>query len=344
MFRNLKRMGRWAAIAVAIGLVFFSVAPAKKPDKPPPDEPDTGNPAWAVIEQNSDNVVLLDSDASGGQNLVGGGGWNYSPTFSPDGEWIAYIHRERVGRHKYAHGIYRIRVGGGKPEVVVPMSRGEDFTPSRGCFAWVPGETDRILYTGGYPSQIFVVSTVNAGTPVPLGLWGSAAMLCPDWEPDVPGYQGALAYSSGIVNVLLVEDGPNGLEVDLDSRQWLISLGNTQGAPAWSRDGTQLAFIHEVGLDRSLMTVPVLASPDGIVLFDELAQVVAVEQEDQMYESDRPTWSPDDQWLAFIAWIDGNYNLHVVPSDGSAAPMNLAPNHSYLEPDWNPTWVDDTDP
>ena len=337
MLRNLKRTWRCLAIGVAIWLVCSMQALAKKPVEPPPDEPDAGNPAWAVIEQNSDNVVLLDSDASGEQNLVGGGGWNYCPTFSPDGEWIAYIVRDR----KDGYGIYRVPTGGGKPEVVLPATGDTYSYPNRDPIAWVPGESDRILYTGGYPSQIFVISTVDGGPPVPLGLWGDAAMLCPDWEPDVPGYQGALAYSSGIVNVLLVEDGPNGLEVDLDSRQWLISLGNTQGPPAWSRDGTQLAFIHDAGLGRSLLTVPVLASPDGIVLFDELTQLVAVEQEDEMYEFDRPTWSPDDQWLAFIARIDGNYNLHVVPSDGSSAPLNLAPNQSYLEPDWNPNWTDD---
>ena len=38
MFRHAKRMGRWLAIAVAIGLVCFSHALAKKPPAPPDDD------------------------------------------------------------------------------------------------------------------------------------------------------------------------------------------------------------------------------------------------------------------------------------------------------------------
>jgi hypothetical protein len=62
MFRDLKQMGRWLAIAVAIGLVCCSQALAKKPPTPPGGggggtPPPTGTiyyDAWSLWSMNAD--------------------------------------------------------------------------------------------------------------------------------------------------------------------------------------------------------------------------------------------------------------------------------------------------
>ena len=61
MFRNLKQMGRWIAIAVAIGLVCSSAALAKKPPKPPPPTTRTTHttPCGARVELYGDDPAAV---------------------------------------------------------------------------------------------------------------------------------------------------------------------------------------------------------------------------------------------------------------------------------------------
>ncbi len=77
MFRNPKQMGRWIAIAVAIGLFCSSQALAKKPPKPPADDPAApytlvdllGIPGGSFLQSDAHAVSGL--DAEGGVFVAG---------------------------------------------------------------------------------------------------------------------------------------------------------------------------------------------------------------------------------------------------------------------------------
>lgn len=105
-------------------------------------------------------------------------------------------------------------------------------------------------------------------------------------------------------------------------------VAGTSGAshPAWSSDGTRLAYTSSTGLfivDRETgVTTTVFDS--GTLPTGGPASV---------------SWSPDDQWLLFSASGGTRSDVWVAAVDGSVAPTNLT--DSDLTSDGHPTWSPD---
>lgn len=135
----------------------------------------------------------------------------------------------------------------------------------------------------------------------------------------------------------------------------------------WSPDGTKLAFIHGgvhvIGADgmglRRLTSPPASASdskpewsPDG----RKIAWVRSWESADNEVnrafvmnadgsrqrkvttEADpySVSWSPDGRTLLCSCWVDDNYDIVVIPADGSR-PRNLTPAYANDDsPEWSP--------
>ncbi len=136
MFKNLKRVWWCVAIAGTIGVLCSSQVDAGKGGKPFA----LVNPAFVVMDGSS--IKLLSSDAQTSQTLVSGGNVDRStPVWSPDGNWIAYVLRDRSGTQIRLMDKY-----GGNSRIVMAFSKGSPTLPhwySR--LQWVPGEVDRLL-------------------------------------------------------------------------------------------------------------------------------------------------------------------------------------------------------
>ena len=90
----------------------------------------------------------------------------------------------------------------------------------------------------------------------------------------------------------------------------LVRLTNTEAGirnsdPAWSPDGTRIAFVS----DRDGTPALYMMNADG-------SNVV---QRMHTAEVEAPAWSPDGQSIAFSSWQDGQFGIHVVSvlDDGS---------------------------
>jgi hypothetical protein len=354
--------GLAAALVLAGGIQAFG----GKPTKPPA----LVNPAFVVMDGSS--IELLSSDAQSAQTLTSGGNVDRStPVWSPDGNWIAYVLRDRSGTQ-----IRLMDKDGRNPRIVMAFSKGSPTLPhwySR--LQWVPGEVDRLLMRNidGRLSTVSIVdgtweTVLEAG---PEGTWfdGFSPQLSPDMSTE-SGYQGAIAYgwlnyddTSGNIldlRVSLVTEGEFGIEVDTTSTD-LLPIPYRQDGFRWSPDGTRIAYVDEASdMSQNLLQIVEVAvhrepMPPSIDILENT--IWTRDHTNQSYELlEALAWSPDGEWLAYDKQTGGApgggklMDLFIVRSDGTGLPINITNNSSsitsegrYSSPDWNPLWVKNID-
>jgi TolB protein len=99
-----------------------------------------------------------------------------------------------------------------------------------------------------------------------------------------------------------------------------LTTGVEDSSPCWSPDGKWICFAAKIASRRVLAKVPVSG---GAVQKISTAGVA---------NPTEPDWSPDGKWIAFTSQM-GDFNICVVPSDGSATPVVLVTGE---DPSWAP--------
>lgn len=149
-------------------------------------------------------------------------------------------------------------------------------------------------------------------------------------QAAVPGVNGLMAFISdrarggGYHDVWVISTEPGSTAVQLTSNAgevWDVH-------PAWSPDGTKLAFARFDTHDYEVFVM----NADG-------SNVIQLTNNDVTdYE---PAWSPDGQRIAYTNW-DGDYDIWVMNADGSGkmpltANATEGPVYNWdTEPDWSP--------
>ena len=99
-----------------------------------------------------------------------------------------------------------------------------------------------------------------------------------------------------------------------------LTTGVEDSSPCWSPDGQWICFATKINALRRLAKVPA----DGGAV-----QVIHTAGAPNPTE---PDWSPDGKWIAFTSQA-GDFNICVVPADGSADPVVLVAGEN---PSWSP--------
>src|ERR1700751_168249 len=84
----------------------------------------------------------------------------------------------------------------------------------------------------------------------------------------------------------------------------LVALHGSQGSPAFSPDGNQVAFEEYDGEDRAIYTT--LIGGDTPLRLTVKSGVCC------------PTWSPDNRQIAFIRWLEKGFSINGVSALGGA--------------------------
>ena len=331
-------------------------------------------------------VYVVNADGSGLALLVADAG---RPAWSPDGTRLAFVGQEGKSDDRYgdsdiyvvnADGSGRTRAGG---------APGDDFLP-----VWSPDGT-RLAFNNGNEGGDLYVGRTDGSPParvarlreVDPGVAGGnfyppefpAGSQPPAWSPD--GEKIAFGVelegedaSAGRARVTAVGAQIDVVGADGSGRTRLTDVPGQAGAPAWSPDGTRIAFVvlvpdgegsiaggglYVVGADGASPTQltdvvpgpePPAWSPDGArLLFASLGDaegrndlyVVNADgsgltnlTDDDRWDAD-PAWSPDGATIAFAAAGDG-WDLYVMDADGSGERRVAGTGRNDRSPAWSP--------
>ncbi len=155
-------------------------------------------------------------------------------------------------------------------------------------------------------------------------------VAAPDWSPDgtqivcVVEFNPAREFfGDRTIHILNVRDALQGT-----GDNYLRPLPRVSDSfndwPAWSPDGTQIAFSAVVGVHRDIFTM----NADGT----NLRQLTQTENVDEM----GPTWSPDGTQIAFQSNLDGNWDIFTMNADGTGHRRLTTNTASDVDPSWGP--------
>lgn len=289
---------RWLAVAVAFAVaaagVGFAVWAFREPSsRPTPAAPTVENGLLAFSRGTEIDTVGPDGTGLTSlrtEALVAA----YGPVWSPDGARIAFYGYPRVS------GTCG---GGSNYDVYVMNADGSDVqnlttSPSdvQECFSqtaprWSP-DGRMIAYEGD--DGLYVMNADGSGQRKLVDGGGMSGFA---WSPD--GSDFAYVDRVGLYTTTLSGASPVPL----------VTGDGSVDSPAWSPDGTLIAFLHSGGVDgHALFVVPAGGG--------ETIQVADLSKLDTVGE---PVWSPDSRELAFDAFDGTSWDIWIASADLSGA-------------------------
>jgi hypothetical protein len=301
--RNRRLGATGTALALALGalaLVWTAFRPASGPT---PATAPTGLIVFASQAPMDMTPFIEVMDANGSHVRRLGPG--YEPALSADSAKVAFVRTTEAGT-----GIWVMGVDGSGQRQITSNPEWMDESPS-----WSPDATDIVFARGtapGSPRRIYTVKAEGTG-PEPL--------TDRDWDRFAP------AWSPDGSHIAFVTAGPGTVEANGQPPQiWVMSADGSRqrqltsvsagtSRPAWSPDGSQIAFndgggaMYVIDVDGSGLRK--LGPPGG---FD-------------------PTWSPDGSQIAFTSGSDDHHRILSMNLDGEDVdPLTEGP--SATSPAW----------
>jgi TolB protein len=284
--------------------------------------PATEHLAFVSTRSGNLDVYTMATDGTDVRRLTDSPRDDVMPTWSPDGSRLAYV--------TMANGNPDLAVAsasGGTPYVIA-ADPAADVDPS-----WSP-EGRRLAFVsdrGGQP-DVYVVDVpsgdVNRVTRLPPGNVSTTK-----WSPrgDLLAFVQHLAHGSRLV---VVRPDGTGMQVVSDRPEDVPVV-----TPAWSPDGTRLAYAAQAKdrvKGRTFIDLYVVDVASGVNR--RLTEATGLDVE--------PAWSPDGRWIAFLSSAQGDARrqLHVVRPDGSdrhALPTGRGRDGESVE-HYSPAWSADS--
>lgn len=258
------------------------------------------------------DVWKMRGDGRALRRLTHGSRSEVSPTFSPDGRWIAFVRQHPFGEPST---LWLMRPDGSEKHRIASDASGW------AQLAWSP-EGDEIVYVGsdsGAQTDLFVVDVsdgvVRRLTDTPL-----MNEREPDWAPDGT----LIAYAAAPLSGVNLQGTYDIFTVDVAGTApvQLTEHERNDNRPKWSPDSSLIAFRSArddtcEGCEEDYTSNIYVMNADG----SEERRVSNVEHS----RTDRAEWSPDGKYLYLpVAYDDdaylgpdGDAGIYSVRNDGS---------------------------
>jgi len=267
-----------------------------------------------------------------------------TPQVSPDGDWVAYtVSTSSLEPGESGTQIFMVPSGGGDPVPMTaegysasspdwsPDGRYLSFTASRGDSArtqvWVldrrMGEGQQLTHEkwgiNGYvwsPDGSELLLTIRDPDPIDTLPAHEKPKVTPPWEID------RLQFKRDRVGYITGDQRTHLYVFDLASKttRQITSGEFDAGSPAWSPDGTRVAFVanRTENPDGNSNTDIWVVDAGNTDMGETLIRITTNPGSDSS-----PVWSPDGEWIAYtttdepeLIWYEVN-DLAMARSDGS---------------------------
>jgi TolB protein len=258
--------------------------------------------AYVLKKARVYELIVADVDGANRQVALTSSEPIISPSWSPDGQQLAYVSFE-----SYKPVVYIHTLSTGTRRILA------DFKGSNSAPAWSPDGEELIItasLTGG--SKLFTLPSLG-GKPTPL---------MPSFSIDTEGYWAEDGY------IYFVSDRggtPQIYRIATDNREKserLTFLGNYNVSPVVSSNGKYMAFInrYQGQLQLTLMS---LQTGETIVLTNTTTD-------------ESPSFSPNGQLILYTTQLANNEVLMVTTLDGTVRTRLQTPVGDVREPAWGP--------
>lgn len=251
--------------------------------------------AFTSPREGNNEIYIMETKGKNLQNLTNHPAQDRQPTFSPDGQWMAFVSDRDDGTNR----IYLMnRSRNELRSLTKHLASKGDFDPD-----WSP-DGQWIVFTSraDIPKADPNIYKINVNSGAAQQLTDTGYNRFPEWSPDGDRI---LFYSTRKEGNDLFLMKSNGTRV---RRVRERRFGG--GQPTWSPDGKQIAY-----------QMTDLAGEGIYIMTDEGQNNRRITRDNTW--SAVPAWSPDGQWIAYELEVEtpwGNLNrdsnIHLVSPDG----------------------------
>ena len=232
---------------------------------------------------------------------------NYDPSLAPDGQRMVYI--SQIADHEQLF----IRSLDGKVAQQLTFDSVDHEDP-----AWSPdGRQIAFVRLTATTEQIALLPAT--GGPAEILTPATERGIHPNWAPD----SRHLAYCTDDDLAPPRKNDSDIIVLDLQTRERRVLIsGGVNTYPAWSPDGSQIAFRRMLGEHNS-----------EVFLADSSGRHVRNLTQHPAFDG-WPAWAPDGRRLAFASNRDGDYQIYVMQPDGSNVQLVAHTTGRATAPHW----------